>query len=111
MYKLTRGTCSIACRLELHAVAGLLWNSLCISDGAEFAVFFFRFFFFERTRPAASMRPPLSSLPFLLVMRQDRESEVTEAVICLSAKWPLLTGVRTGFHYLVFLLVWLCECV
>ena len=69
------------------------------------------FFFFERPRPAASMRPPLSSLPFLLVMRRDRESEVTEAVICLSAKWPLLTGVRTGFHYLVFLLVWLCECV
>ena len=58
-YGLTRGTRSIACRLELHAVAGLLWISWCVLGGADFSVFFFfDFFFFERTRPAASMRPP-----------------------------------------------------
>ena len=58
-YELTRGTCSTAYRLELHAVAGLLWNSWCVLGGAEFSViFFFVFFFFERPRPAASMRPP-----------------------------------------------------
>ena len=40
-YGLTRGTCSIACHLELHAVAGLLWISWCILCGADFSVFFF----------------------------------------------------------------------
>ena len=58
-YGLTRGTCFLACGLELDAVAGLLWISWCVLGGADFSVnFFFRFFFFERTRPAASMRPP-----------------------------------------------------
>ena len=59
-YGLTRVKCFLACRLELDAVAGLLWISWCVLGGeADFSVFFFlRFcFFFERTRPAASMRP------------------------------------------------------
>ena len=47
------------------------------------AVFSF-FFFFERTRPAASMRPP--------------------CLIYLSAS----TGVRTGCHYLIGLSVCVC---
>ena len=47
-YGLTRGTCSVASRLEVVAVAGLLWIS-CV---------FFPFFFFERTRPSASIRSP-----------------------------------------------------
>ena len=39
--------------------------------GADFfrVVFFDLFFFFERTQPAASMRPPLASFTSLLVMR------------------------------------------
>ena len=59
-YGLTRGTCFLACRLELDAVAGLLWISWCVLGGAIFFVFIFFpiFFFFERTWPAASMRPP-----------------------------------------------------
>ena len=49
-YGLTRGTCFLACRLELDAVAGLLWISWCVLGGADFSVFFFSFsFFFERT--------------------------------------------------------------
>ena len=44
-YRLTRGTCFLACRLELDAVAGLLWISWCVSGGALFSVFFFRFRF------------------------------------------------------------------
>ena len=45
-YGLTRGTCFIACRLELHAVAGLLRISCCVQGGEDFSViFFFRFFF------------------------------------------------------------------
>ena len=58
-YGLTRGTCFVARRLELVAVGGLLWISWCVLGAAVFfRVRFFRFFFFERTRPAATMRPP-----------------------------------------------------
>ena len=57
-YGLTRGTCFVAFRLQLDAVAGLLWISWCVSGGADFSGFFFIFFFFERTRPAPNMRTP-----------------------------------------------------
>ena len=53
-YGLARETCFVACRVEVVAVAGLLRISLCVSDEADF----FDFFFFERARPAPSMRPP-----------------------------------------------------
>ena len=73
-YGLTRGTCFVARRLEVVAVAGLPWISWCVLG--------FLFFFFERTRPAASMRPP--------------------CLIYLSTS----TGVRTGLHYLISLSVY-----
>ena len=58
-YGLTRETCFVARRLGVAGVAGLLWVSWCVLGGADFFMFFFRFyFFFERTRPAAIMRPP-----------------------------------------------------
>ena len=67
-YGLTRGMCFLACRLELDAVAGQLRKSWCVWGGADiFSVFFFSIFFLERTRPAASMRPPLASVTSLLV--------------------------------------------
>ena len=45
-YGLTRGTCFVARRLEVVAVAGLLWISWCVFGGADFFVFcFFQFFF------------------------------------------------------------------
>ena len=72
-----RGTCFITRRLEVVAVAGLLLISWCVLGGADFFVCFFSiFFFFERTRPAASTRPP--------------------SLIYLSTS----TGERTGCHYL-----------
>ena len=43
-YGLTRGTCFVARRLEVVAVAGLLWISWCVLGGARFRVFFFVFF-------------------------------------------------------------------
>ena len=52
--RLTRGTCFVARRLEVIAVAGLL----LICSGCGQILRFFLFFFFERTRPAESMRPP-----------------------------------------------------
>ena len=56
-YGLTRGMCFVACRLEVVAVAGLLWISWCVLGTAGFRVFF-SFFSFKGTRPAANMRPP-----------------------------------------------------
>ena len=45
-YGLTRGTCFLACGLELDAIAGLLWISWCVLGGADFfSVFFFPNFF------------------------------------------------------------------
>ena len=84
-----RGTRFIACRFELHAVAGLLWISWCVLGGADSPVIFLSFvvsFFFERTRPGASMRPP--------------------CLIYLSTS----TGMRTVCHCLISLFVCLCMC-
>ena len=39
-YGLTRGTCFVARRLELVAVAGLLWISWCVLGGAGFVLNF-----------------------------------------------------------------------
>ena len=52
---LTCGTRFVARRLDVVAVAGLLCISWCVSGGAGI---FPIFFFFERTRPAASMSRP-----------------------------------------------------
>ena len=58
-YSLTRGTCLVVRRLEVVAVAGLLWISWCVWVRREIFLFVFSvFFFFERTRPAASTRTP-----------------------------------------------------
>ena len=45
-YGLTRGTCFVACRLEVVVVAGLLWISWCVSGAAGFFRVFFSPFFF-----------------------------------------------------------------
>ena len=46
-YGLTRGTCFVARRIEVVAVAGMLWISWCVLGAAGFirAFFFCRFFF------------------------------------------------------------------
>ena len=46
-YGLTRGTCFVARRLEVVAVAGLLWVSWCVSCGEDFFVFLFVDFCFS----------------------------------------------------------------
>ena len=87
-YGLTRGTCFVARRLEVVAVAGLLRILWCVLGAVGIfcvclrvrvrvcACVFPICFFFGRTRPAASMRP--SYLIFLSTS----------------------IGVPTGFHYL-----------
>ena len=59
-YGLPSGTCFTARRLEVVAVAGLLWIYfvVCFFSVWWDFVFFFRFFYFERTRPTASTRQP-----------------------------------------------------
>ena len=44
-YGLTRGTCFIARRLEVVAVAGLLWISWRILSEVDFLLFLFSIFF------------------------------------------------------------------
>ena len=44
-YGLTRGTCFFARRLELVAVAGLLWLTWCVLGAAGFRVFCFSIIF------------------------------------------------------------------
>ena len=39
-YRLTRGTCFIPCRLEVVAIAGLLWLSWCVFGEAGFFLVF-----------------------------------------------------------------------
>ena len=53
-YGLTHGTRFVARRLEVVAVAGMLWISWCVLGGADFFVFcfFFVFFFLLRTHTA-----------------------------------------------------------
>ena len=55
-YRLTRETWFVGRRLEVVAVAGLLWTSWWVWGDAGFV--FFAPFSFGRTRPVSSMRPP-----------------------------------------------------
>ena len=112
---LTHGTCFVARRLEVVAVAGLLWISWCAfgCGGIHFVCVFFSpvfFFFFERTRPAASMRP--RCLIYLCTSNEARARERSNrAVFRLQAEKPLHTGVRTGCHYLISLSACLSVCM
>ena len=62
-YGLTRGTCFVARRVEMVAVAGLLWISWCVSVRRDFFVFFFRFVFFERNMACCKYEAALPHLP------------------------------------------------
>ena len=107
--RLTHGACFVARRLELVGVAGLMWVSWCVLGGADFFVFFSDFFFFERTRPTASMRPPLASFTSLLlpVVFTGRAACVTMAWMvgftvawCTSAFFPEMYTAAAVLHWL-----------
>ena len=78
-YGLTRGTYFAAHYLEVIAVAGLLWISWCVLGAAGFRAFFF-VFFSSNAHGLLQVLGRLASFTSLLVMRQGRGSEVTEAV-------------------------------
>ena len=65
---LTRGTCFAARRLELFAVAGLLWISWCVLGAAGFfCVFFPPVFFSSNAHGLLQVRGHLASCTSLLV--------------------------------------------
>ena len=83
-YGLTRGTCFVACHLEVVLVAGLLWISWCVLGAAGFfRVFFPPFFFSSNAHDLLQVRGHLASFTSLLVIRQGRGSEATEVVFCV----------------------------
>ena len=73
-YGLPSGTCFTARSLEVVAVAGLLWTYFVVfflvSGGISF---FFRFLYFDRTRPIASTRQPC--LMYLSTSNEARPRE------------------------------------
>ena len=121
-YGLTRGTCFVGRRLEVVPVAGVLRISWCV-----FSVVGYRGIYFERTRPAASMRG--ACLIYLSTSNETRPKERSDRdFFCLQAKSlfitsqgrgneadrgrflrvdkkPLRTGVCTGCRYLISLSV------
>ena len=63
-YGLTRGTCFLACRLELDAVAELLWLSWCVLGGADFfPCSFFSIFFSSNAHGLLQYKATLTHLP------------------------------------------------
>ena len=91
------------------AVAGLLWISWCGLGAARFRVLV-SLLFFERTRPAASIRPPC--LIYLSTSNEARPRERSARGLFLPiGKKPLHTGVRTGCHYLINLSVCMSVCM
>ena len=78
VHGLTRGTFFVASRLEVVAVAGLLWISWCVLDAAGFRVFFFSLFFL-RTHTACCK---CEAGPCLIYLSTSNEGR-TEAVFRL----------------------------
>ena len=87
-YGLTRRTCFVSRRLEVVAVVVLLWLSWCVLGGADFFVFFFRFFFLRTHTACCKYEAALPHSP-LLVTGNTR----TAAAVVHS------TAVRTPYKY------------
>ena len=83
---------------------------LCLGWGGPFRDFFFRFFFFERTRLAASMSPPCLIYLSTSTEARPRERSDRGRFFSFRVKKPLQTGVRTGCHYFIGLSVRLSVC-
>ena len=62
-YGLTRGTCFVARRVELVAVAGLLWISWCVLGAAGFRVFLPIFIFLRTYTACCKYEAALPHIP------------------------------------------------
>ena len=67
-YGLTRRTCFVARRLELVAVAGLLWMSWCVlgGGGGFFRAFFSVFYFLRTCTACCKYEVTLPHLPLVV---------------------------------------------
>ena len=62
-HALTRGTCFLACHLELDAVTRMLWILWCVLGGANFFVFFCWVFFLRTHTACCKYEATLPHLP------------------------------------------------
>ena len=93
----TRGTCSITCRLEVVAVAGLMWVSWCVLGGAGFfRDFFFSPFFFLRTHTAYCKYEATSCLVYI---------STSDARQIISRSIPRVVVSFTGGRYEVLCII------
>ena len=76
---------------------------VCVLGGRIFfPCFFSEYFFFERTRPAASMRPPcLITSILLIVMRHGRGEKRPRPFVAYRQENLFIPGCVQGAHYLV----------
>ena len=72
-YGLTRGMCFVAHRLEVVAVAGLLWISWCVLGAAGFRVFWV--FFCSNAHGLLQVGGRLASFTSLLVVKNTEHSD------------------------------------
>ena len=74
-YGLTRWTCFVARRIEVIAVAGLLWISWCVLGGANFLDFFYFDFVFLRTHTAYRKYEATFCVIYLFTSNEARPKE------------------------------------
>ena len=83
-YGLSRGTCFFAHRLEVVAVARLMWISWCVLGAARF---FFRFLFFDfsflRTHTACCKYEAASCLIYLSTSNKYRSLIYVHTSTCI----------------------------
>ena len=112
-YGLTRGTCFDARRLEVVAVARLLWIYCVVCFFSVWWHFvFFLFDFFSSNAHGLLQVRAVPRLMYLSTSNVTRPRERSNrGRFFLLAKKPLHTGVRTACQYLISLSVCLSVCL
>ena len=112
-YGITRGTCFVARCLEVVAVAGLLWISLCVLGAAGFR--FFSLFFSERTRSAPSIKPPFliyfytgrsRTLPLVSTRYGHKKRKMNQCHVSrMKCLYWYITRITRMLHAIVYLVI------
>lgn len=99
-YRLTRAAFFDARRVQVVAVAGILWSWWCASSAAGYLGDFFRYLLFEPTQPAESMRPPCLLYLSTTVVQGGVQASVIElacmSLYCLSGVYITNCESYTG---------------
>ena len=112
-YGLTRGTCFVARRLEVVAVAGLLWISWCVLGGANFLVFLPSTFVFLRTHTAYCKCEATSCLMYTSTSNEARPRERSDRgrFLALGKKASSYRGAYTVSLFNLSVRLSACQCV